>query len=86
MPFLSFQSTREANQVFFKNIGNVPKRAVTMGIETLLSSKRIILMAFGDSKKEILKDALDGKISEDNPASFLQLHQNLSVFTDFEYR
>lgn len=78
-------STREANKNFFESLGKVPERAVTMGIETLLSSKKIILLAFGEKKHEILKDALDGKVRAENPASYLQLHKNLSVFTDFGY-
>ena len=78
-------STREANKDFFDSIEVVPRKAVTMGIQTLLSSKRTILLAFGEKKKAILDKALHGPIDSNIPASFLQKHKNLSVFTDFEF-
>ena len=78
-------STREANQEFFESSASVPKRAVTMGIQTLLSSRKIILMAFGKNKKAILTKSLTGPVDSSIPASFLQLHRNLEVYTDFEF-
>jgi glucosamine-6-phosphate deaminase len=76
------ESTREANAEFFKH-GQIPTRAVTVGIQTILASKRIILMVSGAQKKEILVRSLKGPINEAVPASFLQLHKNVLVMTDF---
>jgi glucosamine-6-phosphate deaminase len=77
------ESTRQANAEFFK--GEPPTNAVTMGIQTILNSRKIILMASGKSKKEILQRALRGEVTPEVPASFLQLHKDLVVMTDFEY-
>lgn len=78
------QSTIEANRQYFKNSNSQPSRAVTMGIGTILSSRKIILMAFGKSKKEILSKALYGPIDSEIPASYLKTHDNLHVLTDFD--
>ncbi|MGD9680378.1 MAG: glucosamine-6-phosphate deaminase [Candidatus Obscuribacterales bacterium] len=77
-------STIDANRELFKGAGRIPTRAVTMGISTILGSRRIILMAFGEKKRSILDQALTGPISPEIPASFLQQHDSLQVFTDFE--
>ena len=79
------ESTRQANAEFFKKTGNVPRKAVSMGIQTILSSRRIVLMASGKAKSGILKQALEGPITAELPASFLQLHKNVVVFADFEF-
>lgn len=78
------ESTQHANAEFFEG-GNIPTRAVTMGIGTVLSAKRLILMVTGTQKKEILVKAMRGPVSSDVPASFLQLHNNLMVLADFDY-
>jgi glucosamine-6-phosphate deaminase len=77
------ESTRQANAELFGGSSRVPHRAVTMGIQTILASRKIILMVSGQEKRSILKRALSGPVDEDVPASFLQLHQNLTVMTDF---
>ena len=79
------ESTRQANAEFFKRKESIPHKAVTMGIQTILSSRKIILMASGKQKKTILEQALSGPISETLPASFLQLHKNVLVMTDFDF-
>lgn len=79
------ESTRRANADFFDDGCRVPTRAVTVGIRTILSARKLILMVSGDSKKSILQQALKGPVTPDLPASFLQLHKDLLVFTDFEY-
>jgi glucosamine-6-phosphate deaminase len=78
------ESTRKANADLFKQSEQIPTRAVTMGIRTILSSAKILLLASGKEKQSILDKALNGPITADVPASFLQLHNNLTVFTDFE--
>lgn len=77
------ESTLKANAEFFK--GRPPANAVTMGIQTILASRKIVLMASGKNKKDILQKALHGPVTADVPASFLQLHKDLVVMTDFEY-
>lgn len=77
------ESTLQANAEFFK--GRFPTNAVTMGIQTILGSKKVILMASGQNKKEILAKALRGPITPDVPASFLQMHKDVTVMTDFQY-
>lgn len=79
------ESTRQANAEFFKKTGRVPTRAITMGIQTILSSRRIILMASGKQKSAILKRSFSGPVTPELPASFLQLHKNVTVFTDFAF-
>ena len=78
------ESTRQANSEFFAG-GTIPTRAVTMGISTIISSRRIILMVTGGAKKDILAKAMHGPITSDVPASFLQLHNNVMVLADFDY-
>lgn len=66
--------TREANARFFGSLDQVPKHAITIGIADILASRRLILMATGAGKAEILERALRGPITPDVPASFLQTH------------
>ena len=66
----------------FFGLENVPTRAITMGVGTILSARRIIMMAWGEGKSEIIKQAVEGKIRESVPATFLQEHPNCEVITD----
>ncbi len=77
------KSTLDANRSDFS--GKQPDRAITVGIETILRSRRIILIAAGNNKKEIVEQAFSGEITRSVPASFLQKHQNLQVLTDFGF-
>ncbi|HEX7709277.1 MAG TPA: glucosamine-6-phosphate deaminase [Thermoanaerobaculia bacterium] len=72
------ESTRRANAAWFED-GNVPSHAITMGIETILDSRRIILLAAGDGKSEAIERLRDGEISENFPASALRLHPDVLV-------
>ncbi|MFH5881858.1 MAG: glucosamine-6-phosphate deaminase [Candidatus Izemoplasmataceae bacterium] len=76
------ESTREDNNKFFSSIDEVPKYAVTMGIHTIMQSKRIILVARGLHKAEAVYNMLYGDICEDNPASILREHPNCLVLLD----
>ncbi|KXZ17231.1 glucosamine-6-phosphate deaminase [Bacillus nakamurai] len=78
------EETRQANARYFSSIDQVPKKAVTMGIETILSGKRILIMASGKSKAQAVKQLLDGRISESFPASALHLHPDVTVLIDEE--
>ena len=66
----------------FNGIDNVPKRAITMGVSTILRSKRIILMAWGQNKASIIKRTIQGDISPEVPATFLQNHHNVTFVLD----
>ncbi len=78
------QSTREANAAAFGSADKVPTRAITIGIETILASRSIILIASGEKKKTALTKALSGEVTGQVPASFLALHPQVKVFRDFE--
>lgn len=79
------ESTRKANQSYFAAGTTVPYRAVTMGIRTILNSRKLILIASGAHKKDILERALLGSVNPDIPASYLSLHPHVTVLTDFEF-
>ena len=74
------EETTKDNSRFFPTIDDVPTQAVTMGLKPIMSSKRIIIMANGKHKKEILEQAMYGDITEDVPASILQKHTNMEAF------
>ncbi|HEY9678207.1 MAG TPA: glucosamine-6-phosphate deaminase [Drouetiella sp.] len=79
------ESTRKANKSYFAASTVVPYKAVTMGIRTILGSKKLILIASGAHKKEILERALLGSVDPEIPASYLSLHPHVTVLTDFEF-
>ncbi len=66
----------------FFGLDNVPTKAITMGVGTILSAKRIIMMAWGEGKSDIIHKAVEGKQRESIPATFLQNHPNCEVITD----
>jgi len=73
-------STRLANAGLFEG-GRVPERAITIGIATILDSKRIVVLASGDSKREAIARLRSGEVSEEFPASALHKHDNVIVLT-----
>jgi glucosamine-6-phosphate deaminase len=74
--------TRLANAYEFNNISDVPRLALTMGITTILKSKKIVLLAFGASKAEIIRASIEEKITERIPASLLQEHEDCIFHLD----
>ncbi len=60
----------------------VPLRALTMGVGTIMKARKIILMAWGEGKAKILQETVEGKVSDEVPASFLQQHPNAEVVVD----
>ncbi|WP_405605684.1 glucosamine-6-phosphate deaminase [Polaribacter sp. Asnod1-A03] len=66
----------------FLGIENVPKKAITMGINTVKEAKRIVLLAWGENKKKIIKETIEGEISADVPATYLQEHTNTTFVMD----
>ena len=74
------EETIKDNSRFFPTIEDVPTQAITMGLKPIMSSKKIIIMANGKHKKDILEQAMYGDITEDIPASILQTHTNMEAF------
>ena len=74
------EQTIQDNSRFFDSIDDVPKQAITMGLGTIMESKKIILVANGKHKLNILKVAMNGEVTEDVPASILQKHNDVEVF------
>lgn len=61
---------------------NVPRRAITMGVGTIMKAKRIILMAWGEGKASIIQRTVEGDISDTVPATYLQKHENATLVLD----
>jgi len=73
------ESTIVANARFFESIDDVPKPAITMGMGGIMSAKKVLLIANGQSKKDIIEKAFFGPITPKVPASILQLHNDVTV-------
>ena len=76
------QSTIEANKRFFASADDVPKQAYTMGIKTIMQAKKILIVASGEDKADIVRDAFFGPITPKVPASVLQLHNDVTLVAD----
>lgn len=76
------ESTRQANSIYFDRIEDVPTKAITMGIDTIMNSREILLLVSGDSKKETLKQLIEGEIDESFPASILKKHPKFTLIAD----
>ena len=68
----------------FFGIENVPRKAITMGIRTVKNAKRIVLLAWGVNKSKVIKKTIEGEISADVPATYLQEHGNTTFILDEE--
>ena len=79
---LSYKSRKAQSRNFNGNIADTPKTAITVGIATIMSAKKIILMAWGEDKANAVKDIVEGPVTPACPASFLQRHDNISFYTD----
>ena len=75
-------STIEANKIYFESENDVPREAITMGVESIINAKEIILIAEGKAKAQAIHDMIKGEISPACPASILQKHDNVHVFLD----
>ena len=76
------QATIEANSRFFNDIEEVPRKALTMGMGTILKAKQIILLASGMKKAPAIAKTINGKVSTEIPASLLQLHRDVIIIVD----
>lgn len=76
------EDTIDANARFFASADDVPKQALTMGIGTILSAKKIIILANGKGKHDAVMKMLKGTVTTSCPASFLNLHDDVIVLCD----
>ncbi|MBQ7252681.1 MAG: glucosamine-6-phosphate deaminase [Kiritimatiellae bacterium] len=72
-------STIEANARFFASEAEVPRRAITMGMDAIMGAKSIILIAAGEGKRAVLEAAVQGPVTPRLPASILQNHPDVTV-------
>lgn len=75
-------STIKANSRFFKSEDEVPKAALTMGIRSILLSRKVVLLASGAGKHEVIKQLLEGGITTHIPATMLNVHQDVTLICD----
>ena len=76
------EMTREANQRFFDSLDEVPTAAITMGIGTVMAARKILLIATGESKADILYKVFYGLVKPEVPGSILQFHPDVTVLCD----
>jgi len=75
-------STINANARFFNRIEEVPTKAITMGISTIMKSKEILLLVSGENKKDAMGKLLNGNVTESFPASVLKNHPCVTIIAD----
>ena len=78
------ESTIEANKRFFEDISQVPRKAYTMGIKAIMNAKKVVLVANGKNKADIICAMATGPVTPQVPASILQLHGDVTIFADAE--
>ena len=76
------ESTIEANKRFFASADDVPRQAYTMGVQTIMLARRIVLVVSGENKAETVREAFFGPVTPQVPASILQLHSDAIVVAD----
>jgi len=77
-------ATRQANKRFFNSIEEVPQYAITMGINNIMQAKKILLLASGLAKADIMKEVIFGGVTEEVPASILKTHSDVTIIIDNE--
>ncbi|MGX7075269.1 glucosamine-6-phosphate deaminase [Globicatella sanguinis] len=75
-------STIQANKRYFESEADVPRQAYSMGIASIMKSKKIILMAFGKNKANAIKQLMAGEVTTDCPATVLINHPDVTVIVD----
>lgn len=79
---LSYGSRKRQAKNFAGDVNATPRTAIAMGISTMLSAKRIVLIAWGEDKAQVVKNIVEDKMDPSCPASFLQRHDNITFYTD----
>ena len=75
-------ASRNEAAKMFGNIDNTPISSITMGVSTILSAKKVYLMAWGEEKAQMIKECVEGNITDTIPASYLQTHNNAHIAVD----
>ncbi len=76
------KSTIKDNSRFFDNIDDVPTKAATMGIGSIMQAKKILIIAIGENKAKAIKQLIDGNVTPHCPASVLQFHTDVTLMLD----
>ena len=76
------ENTIEANARFFASKDEVPRKAITMGIKSIMQARHILVVVSGADKADIVKAAFTGPVTPKVPASILQMHPNVSLVGD----
>lgn len=74
--------TIEDNSRFFDDLKDVPNKAFTMGLSSIMKAEKIVILISGENKKEALAELLSGEVSENNPASVLNNHKDVTIIAD----
>ncbi|MGQ7944649.1 glucosamine-6-phosphate deaminase [Flavobacterium sp. WC2509] len=74
--------TRVAASKDFSGLNNTPRTAITLGVKKIMEAKRVILLAWGEGKSNIIKDSVEGPVTNQVPATFLQEHNNTTFVLD----
>ncbi len=75
-------TTRADAAMDFGGLANVPKKAITLGINQIMKAKRVILLAWGEHKAKMIHEAIEGPVTDQVPASYLQGHPNVQFVLD----
>ena len=76
------EETIEANKRFFESADDVPSHAYSMGLASIMSADKIILLAYGENKADAIAKAINGPVTEEVPASILQKHKDVIFILD----
>ena len=76
------EDTIEANKRFFDSADDVPRHAYSMGLASIMSADKIMLLAYGENKADAIADVINGPVTEEVPASILQKHQDVVFILD----
>lgn len=76
--------TRVAASKDFAGLSNTPRTAITLGVKKIMEAKRVILLAWGEGKSNIIRTSVEGQVTNQVPASFLQEHNNATFVLDKE--
>lgn len=76
------ESTIEANKRFFASIDDVPRQAYTMGIQTIMQARKVLMVVSGADKADILDKVINGPVTPQVPASILQMHPDVTIVAD----
>ena len=76
------ESTIEANKRFFESEADVPRQAYTMGIQNIMSAKKVLVVVSGEDKADIVAKAFAGPVTPQVPASILQMHEDVTLVGD----